>query len=192
MFIRSFCAIRLPPAIRDRLTACMMTLRDTPVRAAWCRNDQLHVTLTFHGDQPESRIQDLTDLLPQALDGFSPFEIAVQGVGFFGRPHAPRVIWAGVANGSDRLVALQQAVATAAVAAGIDIEARPYHPHITLGRIRRADPQARHDLIHAVQAVETADFGILRIDQVDVMRSELTADGACHHLVKRVPVGEAG
>ncbi len=186
--IRSFCAIQLPPDVRDRLNAGILKLCKTPVHAAWGRAGQMHVTLTFHGDQPDERIKDLIDILPQAIASLPAFDVRIHGVGFFGRPRAPRVIWAGVTEGHDALVALRQAVATAAQAAGIAIEARPYHPHITLGRIRRAVPDSRRELILAMQAMESTDFGVVPVRQVAVMQSRLTADGACHGLLAAVAI----
>lgn len=186
--IRSFCAVSLPLGIRRQLIDCIDQWRPIPLRAGWCRLEQLHITLTFHGDQPEQSLQDLMLLLPEAIREFSPFEVAINGIGFFGRENSPRVIWAVVKQGADRLMQLQQAVATAAEAAGIEMESRPYHPHVTMGRVRRADPDARRELMLALRSLENRNFAVVPIDQIALMRSELTSGGVNHSVLLTVPL----
>ena len=109
-----------------------------------------------------------------------PFSIAIQGTGVFPPRGRPSVLWAGVAD-SDALVALHAAIGTAVVACGLEIERRPYVPHVTLARFTPAVPRAWT----AGFLSETARLGI---DAITVDRFHLYCsrklDGATEHSIE--------
>lgn len=88
---RLFVAIRPPAAIRERLLGLMGGV--SGVR--WQTGGQLHITLRFIGEVPSQ----LADAIAAALGSVrhSPFDLSLNGIGTFGRPGQPGVLWAGVA-----------------------------------------------------------------------------------------------
>ncbi len=167
------------------LWECGNALRTLPLRAAWTPPDRMHITLTFNGDLPGDRIDGLIRALNRSLASETAFMVTVKGVGVFGRQTSPRVIWAGIEEGGRHLVRLQEEIAEATAAAGIDLEKRPYHPHITLGRIRHAiAPADRPVLQQRLRDIEDRVFGSQPVNSVTLMRSELTADGVRHSVLQ--------
>ena len=119
------------------------------------RAEGLHLTLAFLGDQPRARLPELSRIFGEALSGAPRPALVLSGAGGFPRRGAERVLWLGVREepaGAARLAELHRRALAAAAAAGIDLgdEARrPYRPHVTVARPRRAPgraPEAFHAL----------------------------------------------
>ncbi|MEA2002479.1 MAG: RNA 2',3'-cyclic phosphodiesterase [Actinomycetota bacterium] len=94
-----------------------------------------HITLRFLG--PSSAVQ--RDRIVADLDQHlmvDPFRIRFTELGGFPRESKASVLWMGVAGAVDSLVALAEACETAAQGAHFESEGRPFHPHLTLARVR--------------------------------------------------------
>jgi 2'-5' RNA ligase len=86
------------------------------------------------------------------------------------------VLWAGIGAGAGALGALAATVETALAAIGFPREERAFSPHITLGRVR--DPRRLPALAEALAAGAAARFGQVKVDEVALMRSDLSPRGA--------------
>jgi 2'-5' RNA ligase len=93
------------------------------------------------------------------------FPISLQGFGAFPNPRKATVFWAGIGRGASDVSLLNELVEEAAVSAGLIPEERPFHPHLTLSRIR--PPADVRDLID-----EDLDLG-WRCDRLVTYRSHL-------------------
>lgn len=133
---RLFIAVDLPPAVRAEL------VRRQPRPVLGMRlvpGDQLHLTLHFIGEAAiESLIPVLKDIQPP------PFSIAMTGVGVFPPSGRANVLWAGVRHNAE-LSSLQSQMGQALTAAGLPIDDRPYHPHVTLARCDHRVPREAID-----------------------------------------------
>lgn len=112
------------------------------------------------------------------------FEINVKGTGVFPSARAPRVLWAGISEGSDRLVRLQAKFETDLVSLGFEAAERAFHPHLTLGRVRSAERAER--LIAELQKDRDREFGRSPVTEVVLMRSELHRAGSIYTPLERV------
>jgi 2'-5' RNA ligase len=125
--MRLFVAIELPQPIKDRLVALCSGLHG----AKWAEPKQMHLTLRFVGDVDGPQASDIADALGQV---FSPrFEIELAGLGDFSSRGRPNVLWVGVRPNA-ALTALQAKVESAVRRAGLALEGRRFHPHVTLAR----------------------------------------------------------
>lgn len=142
---RIFVALDLDDAIRHGLAAhlgeWLPLPGSSPPPANW------HLTLRFVGKTSQSGYETLLARLSETDLG-PPFELSFGGLGAFPRPARATVLWLGTEAGSGPLTDLAAAVEQAVVAAGFMAEERPFHPHLTLSRIRPA--QDVRTLIEAV------------------------------------------
>ena len=110
------------------------------------RPQNWHLTLRFLGWATEPQRDGVMRALDEsALPG--PFVVRFGGLGAFPKQRRATVLWLGVDGGGDELGALAAAADEAAQAVGYDPEDRPYHPHLTLSRIR--PPEDVTDLVEA-------------------------------------------
>lgn len=96
--------------------------------------ENLHLTLAFLDDQPETALAAL-DAELQAIAGPVP-EVRIAGLDLVGGSDAVRLLMAAVAP-DPALAALRKRVRGAARAAGIGLKRERFRPHVTLARFRR-------------------------------------------------------
>lgn len=173
--VRLFVAVDIGDALRQTLGAEVEALRRTHPKIKWVSPANVHLTLAFLGDVYVERCGEVARALDAAVAGLDPFTVAVEGLGTFGAAHTPRVIWAGMGQGSDELCRLQARVDEAMKALGFPGEQRPFSAHLTLGRVRFA--HAAIGLPRALERRGRPVFGDLRVDTVQLMRSELLPQG---------------
>ena len=131
-------AVAAAEELRRTLAELQRGLRLEKIR--WTRLEKLHLTVEFFGFVEPERIPELEGALARAAAGARPFTLKLGGAGMFGNLRHPRVLWLGVE--AEGLVALHAATAAALRAAGWTPEARPFTPHLTLGRLDRLqDPE---------------------------------------------------
>ena len=94
--MRLFLALELDP--RERRAICRATapMRTAASEASWVSEGNLHLSIKFFGEQPDTALAELTTLLSSVAMAHQPFELRVSGLGAFPNLRAPRVVWMGV------------------------------------------------------------------------------------------------
>lgn len=133
--MRAFVAVVPPPAALEPLVRAVEPLRSLP--ASWVARERLHLTLVFLGEVADPLPYGAA--LASAVAGTEPFGLRIAGGGAFPRAARPRVLWAGVEGDVDALAGLARVARRTARAARIDVERKPYVPHVTVARVRRRD-----------------------------------------------------
>jgi len=183
--IRCFIAIELSQELRDRVAAIQASLQrdEWSDQVRWVRPENVHLTLKFLGNVPEERITAINQAIREAIAvvGVVPFTLRVVGLGAFPNFRRPAVIWVGVEDGIERLLRLQEGIEAAMERLGFQREDRPFHPHLTLGRVnRRASSGYRRKLGEALQARQVGEIGYMRVEEISLMRSQLHPQGAIY------------
>jgi 2'-5' RNA ligase len=133
-FPRLFVAVPLPDNVRDALRKLSGKLRDEIPFHKWTHPDDLHITVQFLGETPETKLGDLRETLRDVAIAHCSFPLSLSELDAFGPPSRPSVLWAGLKGATDALSAVQRSVVTAMEQHGYEPESRPYRPHITLAR----------------------------------------------------------
>jgi 2'-5' RNA ligase len=126
---RLFFGLEIPEAIKTSL----LQVKTQVAGARWQSRGQLHLTLAFIGQVEEQQVALACDLARGVTQ--SPFEFNVQGLGCFGSPEKPKILWAGVSPEYE-LRELQINLANKLTANGFTLENPNFKPHITLSRFR--------------------------------------------------------
>lgn len=174
--MRLFLAVNLPPDLRDQLWTATESLRGGEFPVRWVATDGLHITMKFLGDVSSDRVADVRARLDRAAVGAKPFSLLLSGFGAFPSPRRPRVVWAGC-EAAPPLELLQDRVEREMEQLGFPVEARVFHPHVTLGRVKRG---ARARDLEGLEG-RLADAAFHReftVQSVDLMQSTLHPEGA--------------
>jgi 2'-5' RNA ligase len=174
--MRLFLAINLPTDVRETLWEVAAPLRTARYPVRWVAAEAIHLTLKFLGDVDDMREDEIAAGVAAAVVGAKPFPLPVGGFGAFPSAQRPRVVWAGL-EPVPSLELLQHRVEQEMERLGFPTEGRPFHPHLTLGRVKRdARPAAlaglATDLDSLVYETEVS------VESVDLMQSTLTPQGA--------------
>lgn len=174
---RLFIAIDITPEVARELGSCRRSPGAALAGIRWVHAEALHVTLCFLGDTSMERLDVLAGAITMALAGQSPVACEVRGLGVFPGVRRPAVLWAGMSLGGERLTALADRLREAVRDQGFSVDAKPFSPHVTLGRFRRdarVPPQAVEDVLRRWEAT---GFGRLTVDRVVLYASTLTPAG---------------
>ena len=174
--IRTFTAVEVWPEIRERARLLINRFKDTTAKVTWIKPDQMHLTMNFLGDVPMNDIPAVCKAVAEAAEPFKPFDVEMAGVGVFPSYDNPRTIWLGVGDGSEELVSLHTALQERLGDLGFRIEARRFHPHLTLGRVRSV-PQGPGQLAGLIKQHAEFEAGPMMVSEVTVFSSELGREG---------------
>ncbi len=183
--VRAFIAVDIGNEIREKLDGLQRKLKKTHANVRWVKSQNIHLTLAFLGDLPIEKLPPLKSALDGSLLGMEPFELEAAGTGFFGRPSRPRVVWAGIAD-CPPLMELQRRTVDALQASGIEFDDKPFSPHLTLGRIKA--PNHTESLLTKLEKYKNEPLGKTRIDEVQLIQSQLKPHGAEYTVLHRVPL----
>jgi len=178
--MRCFAAVEVAsPAVRQALAAACDHLRrvlgGSASQVKWVPSHQFHFTLRFFGELDPAQVEAAAAALQRAAAETPPFSLTVAGLGAFPNPSRPNVIWAGTGAGQARLVALARRLEDALAEAGFEREARPFKPHLTLGRVRQGADLGPLLREHLTRPPET--YGTWQVDRIVLMQSVLLPAG---------------
>lgn len=183
--LRLFVGLPLPDPARDALAVELRALREFDADVRWTRVEQLHVTLVFVGEVAP----DVADAIRGALRAMpwpAPLPLGLAGLGRFPARGPARVVWAGVAGLREALeatTALATSIAQVLEPHGIRREARPFHAHVTLGRVR--GPRNLRALEAAVaQRSDAFAVAFPPVDRATLWSSELRPEGSHYEVTE--------
>jgi len=197
---RIFIAINLPENIKKKLAEYQLKWPDLPIR--WTKKDNLHITLIFLGYLSNEELLDVCKITKGAVSQTPSFLINLNKIcygprtgppssreGLASRPKKiPRMVWAEGEKSKElgRLQKdLENSLLTSSVK-GIESEARPYAPHITLGRIKawefkNFEPEERPEVNEEINLS-------FEVSSIDVMESKLKRGGPEYTILELCPL----
>lgn len=178
--MRAFLAFEVSPEVIESLTKVQEELKGTKADLKLVELENLHFTVKFLGEIPESMVEEI-DRRIRTL-ALSKIEVDVQGLGAFPDGKHPRVVWAGVSSKDfDRISKSAQQVIDALQGIG-ETDERPFHPHITVARVRSA--RNASELRTLLGAYATKEFGRTPIATLKLKSSTLTPSGPIYADIK--------
>jgi 2'-5' RNA ligase len=156
------------------------------VKATWSRDANLHLTLKFLGEIPQSSVSDISTAASRAVTGLAPFSIRLEQTGAFPKQDQPRVLWIGINDFSGKLSELQARLEDESASAGFVRDSRLFHPHLTVARLRHARHARTLAAVHRELEFEPADIAVA---ELLVIRSELSSEGSKYTILSRHALG---
>ena len=180
MSLRTFLAIDLPSCLLNSIVNKQRDLKQVFPSIDWVKSAKVHLTLKFLGDTPESKIPELQQVVAKAVKGIEPFVINLRGFGVFPHKRAPRTLWTGIEGDSEILLDLNRKIETEVSQLGFPPEGKPFHPHLTLARIKKNQRIAGEAIEKASVLADPFIFGSLLVEQVTLFKSELRPTGSVY------------
>ena len=170
---RLFIGLELPNMQAGALAA----LAEPASGLHWQTPAQLHLTLRFLGELSNAQScevqQALSVLCWQALD------VQVSGVGYFGSPARPSILWAGVADNAP-LHALRAKLDLLSVT-WLAPDSRRFVPHVTLARCGSGVGHPGHFLARHRQL----ELPSWRVSEICLFTSEASDNGSRYRVIAR-------
>jgi 2'-5' RNA ligase len=186
--MRTFVAVDLSPEIKITLEAMIRNVRKKAGGVKWVGSDAMHLTLKFLGEIPEDKAGTVGALLAGLAATHRPFPLKLKGTGTFppGGGMNARVLWAGVVE-DPGLMEFQAALEDEFEKAGFAREERPFHPHMTLGRVK--SPDGLEQALRELERHGTADLGEMTVARLAFFESVLKPTGPVYRVLTEAALG---
>ena len=150
--MRLFIAIAFSEKVKRELEKSAALLRSACVKGSFSPRENYHLTLSFLGEQPESRLA----AIKSAMDACAcpRAQLRIGGLGRF-RQRDGDVLWRSVELPAE-LLQMQRELSRRLSDAGFSPEDREFRPHLTLAR--RAELRAGESLQNLSAKLEDIDF----------------------------------
>ena len=185
--LRTFIAVPVPADLRSKKTMLYSTIDESKGNINWVKNNQLHLTIKYLGNTPESEFEKIITNINNITNKMVPFRLNIENTGCFPVPERPRVLWMGIKGILEPLHELVMMIEESMDNLGFPKEQNDYHPHITLAKIKY--PQKITPDI-SLFLNSTYDPIVLEVDRVQFFSSELLPSGTIYTLIKSFPLGE--
>ena len=181
--MRTFVAIEIPKPLKLNLDRSMEVLRsdleDGFIR--WVRHKSMHLTLKFLGEIEQEQVHTVQQVIDEVAETFSSLTLEIAGFGCFPNMRRPRVVWVGFKSAGGDLLRLQAEFEGRLENIGFERELRDYHPHLTLGRVRKGLSRADMELISGwAQNARIGMVGRFEVEAISLIQSVLHPDGAAY------------
>jgi RNA 2',3'-cyclic 3'-phosphodiesterase len=184
--IRSFFAIALPTAIKERLAGQIRILSPDTSGIKWVDPGQIHLTLKFFGSIATEIVDKIIESTKRVTSEKQRFSLTLKGLGGFPHIRRPRIIWAGLSRDLEALLKLVEELEIAYEQIGIAREDRPFHPHLTLGRNKTNQPNAT--LFQRLSGWVEEESEPFKVEEVLLYKSDLKPSGPVYSKICSFPL----
>jgi 2'-5' RNA ligase len=115
---------------------------------------------------------------------FSPFNVHINGLGVFPSLSYPRVVWAGITEGTDQLRNVFTQLETKIQSLGFTPDPKGFSPHLTIARVRSA--RNKPQLAECTTKNAKYEVGTVKAQCLRLKKSELTPKGPIYSTLKEV------
>jgi len=178
---RAFIAIGISEEVRRKLVLLQESLRGTGGHVGWVKPLNIHLTLVFLGDINNETSSAVCRAMDSTAASCKPFSCEVKGLGYFGRRHSPKVVWADIKAGAVELVALHSRLCAALQAGGAGLNEKEFVPHLTIGRVR--SNRNALELVKAIDAEKDVVSGQFDAANLLLIKSDLSENGPVYTVV---------
>ncbi len=192
--VRSFIAISLPEDIVKRLAQQVASIKEVVPRDVirWVQEDNIHLTLKFLGNVPSNDLKEIANSIQRLAARHAAFAFEVVSFGCFPNLNSPRTLWIDIREPSGALSSLQSDLEDELAGLGFPRERRRYHPHLTIGRVKRnVHRDAITALAESLTQVKVGRIGVVQVRDIRLMRSDLHPTGAVYSQLSAAALEEA-
>lgn len=176
--MRLFIALKLTEEQKGEVRVMQHKLKSELTGIKWVRPESMHLTLRFIGETDESKLDSIKLAIDDTAVEYTAPVIQYGGSGLFPSTRNARVLWIGLRRGEEEVQKIEGKLREGLAAKGFPPERRPYHPHLTIGRIRNMLPPAKLDrFLENWKSFRTSDS---TCKELVLFQSNLTRQGAQH------------
>lgn len=179
--IRSFIAFDIEnESVLKRISGLQNLLTKTGADLKLVEPKNIHITLRFLGNITMLMAEKIFEEIKKTR--FTPFDVKLQGLGAFPNTRFPRVVWAGITEGSKELRDIFDQLEPRLRTLGFAPDLKGFSPHLTIARVKSG--RGKGELAKFIENNAAYDFGIVRAECLRLKRSDLTPKGPIYSTLK--------
>lgn len=187
--MRLFFAVLLDDHTRQRVALVQEAMKRVLAgqRISWVKEENLHLTLRFLGEQDEKGLRQAIEAGQVVALRHSPFRFVVRGAGVFPDVRRARVLWVGVEEPVEPLYQLAHHLEGDLRRRGFPPEDKPFRSHITLARIKQPPPA--QVIQRLIESLPGEPLGSVEVRSFVLMQSMLHPNGSLYTTIREFPLG---
>jgi len=178
--MRVFIALELPKEVKAEISKIQQDLKKAGVQARWVQSTIVHLTLVFLGSITPDKVKPIEEIISEATGQIGPIELHLNKTGCFPDPTKARIIHLELGGELDKLNLLVAKIRKGLKKQKIWFDEKPFHPHLTLGRIRK-----RRNLTSAIKGVKVKKSEFIA-NKISLYKSTLTTTGPVYSELKQI------
>jgi len=173
--VRLFLAFELSERVKEGLQVAQRRLAEFDRCVRWLRPEQMHLTVKFLGEVPDSEVEAVCAAAGEVAAGSAPFTMETAGFGCFPPRGRVRIVHAPVVGETRRLERSRDLCEEVLAGLGFAREERAFSPHLTVGRVKEDRTNGR--LRQAVETIRPQRVS-QDVGELFVVQSVLSRGGA--------------
>jgi 2'-5' RNA ligase len=184
---RTFISLELDREMQSHLKQLLLRVAPSLPAFRWVQPESIHLTLAFLGELNKEELHRAFKATEIVAQQSLPIIYSLKQVGIFGPIGRPRVIWAGIEEGANRLPRLYKGLQQELRRRGFATPEERFEPHLTLGRGKMPLTEEQRGYLEALLAEKRLFQGEYEAKQIEVMKSELTTSGPRYTTLRTYP-----
>ena len=176
---RVFIALNFPAAAKGKLAGLLKKLKKINPNPAirYVKPTSVHLTLHFLDDRTNGEIAKIKEVLKNVANDYNQTTLVTGAIDAFPNLKYPRVIFlTAEEKNRNSLINFQKKLGVELAKAGINVDRRPWQPHLTLARLAGS----AHFKTEKVFIPELT----IPITSVEIMESQLGAPGGQYKIIE--------
>ncbi len=181
-------AINLPVEVTMEIGQLQLRIDKLKLPINWDLPHKIHMTLNFMGHLEDADIVKVRQIVKQVATGYNPFTLRPVAVDALYIRHEQSVVYLLAQDMDERLGDLQKEL-TVNLDKLTPQPRQKFLPHITIGRIRKADPTFVKQTIDKLSQVEIDPLSQFAVEKIDVMESLVSKAGSSYQKLGSFTLG---
>lgn len=167
--MRFFIALEIPEENKSQIEKIQDGIKNLIPSARLTDHDKLHLTLAFIGEQPDILKDQLIEVLRNAAQGVSPFQITPAYIDGFPNIHHPHTLWIGVKGDIDKLLIIRERIKDELTGLNLLVDERRFTPHISIADVQKLSTKGEMEA-HLQHLVES-DLEPINVSSIKLFES---------------------
>ncbi len=172
--------VYIQPELEKLLHDLKICLREDKIN--WVSPLNMHITLQFLGETPETSIPILNRIIRETALEFPEGETLLEGLGYFGSKKDPKVIFTRI-QGHEQLSAMANKLHELTGPEGFLTDHPEFKAHLTLGRIKYIHNKDR--FFDAIKSIGNQPIQKVEIQEIVLFESVLRPQGPVYRSISR-------
>ncbi len=176
--IRAFIALEFDKEIQEELKRIQILLkRKIKGHISWVKTGNIHLTLRFLGNINTAQSIQIQEIISGICLKNEKIKIKLGSLGVFPNFNKPRVLWVAINEGAEKISFINSYLEKDLQKINFPNEEKPFHPHLTLARIKHLESIANiEQIIQEAAPQEISSY----IEKIVLFKSTLTTRGAIY------------
>lgn len=181
---------RVPPDVQQKLADAQLALKHKGggdvVR--WVPPSELQLTIMHLGEISLYALEQVKTAIGSSLAVYHQMNLNLEGLAGSPNNLQPRFVWTAVTGDVEELTKIHNHLERLLMHLLREYNAKPFVPHLDLGRIKIESEHNRTALGRAIKMVAMGMIGSFRVDKIELMRAVTTSAGPSLELLQAYPL----